>query len=434
MMIPRSIRARMTASFTTSIALLMLIVCSGTVIYIRHNVENNARSLLDGTIEEIEQQSTDQSGHISYPTFIKAANVELAADRLVMAIYDHHGKLIHKSQPLVPQYPPRNSRDWRVKAVPVEDYVVVMAFSWVETEQNLHNLIIILIFLALFVTLLTASGAWVLVGRTLTPISQVSRQAQAASADCLSVKLATPSEDSEIVELVGTLNGLLNRISQTALSKSRFYSSASHELRTPLQALLGHLELAIARPRTSDDYRAAIEESYSQTKRLVSLVEDLLLLSRLDSTVSLPPEEPVDLVSICERTIAYYQQLISDRKLKIASDFPSEAPAECRSTHAQMLIRNLVENAVKYATTGGQVSLSIFANSSSGHRFEISNTFDGVEELSSDEIFEPFFRPDSSRNSKNGLGLAICKAIALANGWTISLEHQASVVKVVVTF
>jgi signal transduction histidine kinase len=100
-----------------------------------------------------------------------------------------------------------------------------------------------------------------------------------------------------------------------------------------------------------------------------------------------------------------------------------------------MLIRNLVENAVKYATAGGQVR--VYIPSSAGRKLEITNDYSSHERLIAEELFEPFFRPDASRNSStggNGLGLAICRAIALANGWNVRLEQDDTGVSVIATF
>ena len=88
-----------------------------------------------------------------------------------------------------------------------------------------------------------------MVGRTLSPIDRLSRQAAAASVESLDVRLAAPSRDAEVVRLVATLNGLLQRLSDAAESRGRFYAAASHELRNPLQALLGHVEVTLDKER-----------------------------------------------------------------------------------------------------------------------------------------------------------------------------------------
>ena len=118
------------------------------------------------------------------------------------------------------------------------------------------------------VVLVVGIGAWFVVGKTLSPIRRLAHQAANASAEKLDARLDAPSQDAEVLELVNTLNGFLTRMEETVETKGRFYAAASHELRTPLQALSGHLELALSRERSAEDYKAALEEAKKQSSRL----------------------------------------------------------------------------------------------------------------------------------------------------------------------
>jgi two-component system OmpR family sensor kinase len=232
--------------------------------------------------------------------------------------------------------------------------------------------------------------------------------------------------------LVATLNGLLGRLSETAASKGRFYSAASHELRTPLQALSGHLELSLSKPRTSDEYHAVVDEAYAQTRRLISLVQDLLMLNQLDVTTSRLPRDMVNLTELCERTVSQMAPVVAERRLRIDESIQPDVEITALPTHADMLVRNLVENAMKYASEGGQVRLQL-----GGTTLDIYDECPPIPIQDLDQLFEPFYRPDLSRQSAtggNGLGLAICKALAIANGWRLSLHQEAAGIRAVVEF
>jgi signal transduction histidine kinase len=267
-------------------------------------------------------------------------------------------------------------------------------------------------------------GAWFVVGKTLSPIRRLANQAANATAEKLDTRLEPPSQDREVLELVNTLNGFLTRMEETVETKGRFYAAASHELRTPLQALSGHLELALSRERTAEDYKAALEEAKKQSSRLKSLVQSLLLLHQLESRTN-QPSENIDLSAVCTATLEHFAPLLQSRDLKVRVNIPTSAHILAISNHAEILTRNLIENAAKYATAGGKVSVSVIAGAEET-RLEVFDECEPIQNWSSESVFEAFYRPDAARNNKtggNGLGLAICRAVAHANGWNLSVEQ-----------
>ena len=280
-----------------------------------------------------------------------------------------------------------------------------------------------------------AAGTWFMVGRVLLPIRALAKQSSTASAAHLSVKLEAPSKDAEMRDLVDTLNGLLDRVYETAEIKGRFYAAASHELRTPLQALSGHLELAVSRKRSADEYEAVVKESYIQTRRLISLVQGLLFLHQVDSR-SNSPQEPVNLTDSCESALEMMHGQLTSRNLKLEESLQSHVQIQAIPSHAEVLARNLIENAVKYTTEGG--SLGVFLKIENENvLLEVVNDFPENVKIATENVFEPFYRDDTSRNSKtggNGLGLAICRAISTANGWEVHLVQDGGKIKAVVNF
>jgi len=268
------------------------------------------------------------------------------------------------------------------------------------------------------------AGAWFMVGRVLSPIRSLAKQTSQASAENLSVRLESPSKDVEMRDLVDTLNGLLDRVYETAEIKGRFYAAASHELRTPLQALSGHLELANSRKRTAEEYEEVVRESYKQTRRLIALVQGLLFLHQIDTRTN-SPQEPVNLSESCENALEMMYSLLKTRNLRLKESFASGIQIDAVPSHAEVLARNLIENAVKYATEGGEICVELKVENNE-ILLEVTNDFPDNVKIATENVFEPFYRDDTSRNSKtggNGLGLAICRAVSTANGWTVSLKQ-----------
>ena len=429
---PNSIRARMTAGFAFFIAVLMLAMCAAFFIYTKRADRHDADARLTSTAASIQQEL--KGGHHSLDKaaeFIAEEEDDLRAANVALIIVDRQNRVVAQSQRHVPSWPPRSDA-WRIVSMEFGARRVVIGVPWHETEEDLRERTAFLLGLSAFVVAFSALGAWVLVGRTLSPIDHLARQAQAASTESLRVRLESPSPDAEIARLVTTLNDLLARLEDTAAARGRFYASASHELRTPLQALTGHLEVALSRPRDVAAYQEALGEGHAQAERLTTLVQDLLLLNQLDAGTSHPVVTLLDVADICETELSNLRALIEARDLTIHRNLPDACEINAPWTHVSMLTRNLLENAVKYATSGGAVRVRLDQST-----LTIQNDCAPVIGWDADRYFEPFFRPDASRSSEtggNGLGLTICKAICESNGWDITLSQEQDGISVSVRF
>lgn len=416
-----SIRARMTATFSAAIALLMLLTCAGLNFNAHRTAEHNADTLLNSAAQKVRRELTNGEQHVELAELIEEER-DLASQNLTLMIVNDQGQIAKKSQHKVPPWPHSGRDGWRIVTVPYGRNTVVIGLPWKGMEASLKAQALGLLALSIVVITFVTFGAWLLVGRTLSPIGQLMQQARAASVQNLRVHLNAPSEDVEIVGLVDTLNELLERLTESADARGRFYAAASHELRTPLQALAGHLELALTRKRTADDYQERLQVAYGQTKRLMSLVRALLTLNQVE-TAPLPPAEPVNVADVCERALFHFARLAEEKGICIATELSEEAVVYAAPSHVEMLVSNLVENSIKYASPQGEVRLRLDV-CDTGVSLEIFNECGAPADWDGQKIYEPFYRPDASRNSKtggNGLGLAICKAISNANHWPLSL-------------
>lgn len=413
-----SIRARVTAAFTLTVALLMLGTCGLVLWYARVRAENEKAGALRAAAQNFVME-VGNGGRKAALAEMDQEDADLRSRGILLVLQDAGGREIaevgshrHMAQP---------SAEERALSVRMGADRAVLSLSWGEEKRNLTRQAAELSIVAVVIILATGIGAWALVGHTLSPIRELSRQANVASAETLSVRLEPSSDDAEVVDLVRTLNGLLARLSEAVAARGRFYAAASHELRTPLQALLGHLELAAARERTPDEYRAVLEEASRQADRLIALTRDLLVLNRLESGSVDAPPTMVDFVDVAERAVRQTRAQAGARRVTVQLDCPELMSVTASPGHLEMLVRNLVENAVKYAIPDSVVRVALAAEPP---RFEVFNTCLSLSEADLSRLCEPFYRPDASRSAEtggNGLGLAICRAIARADGWSFSL-------------
>lgn len=477
-----SMRARMTLLFSLGIALLMVLVGGGLVWNTWREAEHRTRTTLTDTARQIRQELMEPENNIRLSQFVEDRGNALVETPTLLLV-DRQGRVLEKTGNPSPPWPHRPGDGWRVVTVPWGANTVVVGLPWARTERSLRNQAILLIMLSLAILAFATWGARAVVDHTLSPIDRLCQQASAASGDDVRVRLSPPSEDAEIVRLVDTLNGLLESQWQAAAARARFYAAASHELRTPLQALSGHLELALNRQRSRDEYVRALQEAHTQTQRLVSLVRALLLLNRLDS-VHHPQQEPVDLMGVLQASVELYAPLMQKRGVRLqtavhhhvqgsppqgaqsapshrraadsgesARSWPShggEAQVDAQPlgevsahvqvlavpTHAEMLVRNLVENAAKFTTSGGTVTIQLNVDPESV-RLRITNECQRPPDWDENKPPEPFYRSDASRSAGtggNGLGLAVCQSVARVNGWRLLLRRREGAAEAEVAF
>jgi signal transduction histidine kinase len=425
----------MTMAFTVPFVVLILLGCGGVIAWSRYTARREARDLVDSALRIVQREmgNNEASGHLQEAFDEVLDDPRLASVSLL--VLDASGRRIAVNRRPTPPWPPRPHDGWLTTRGPIGAWSVVAGIDGRPSEAALRAQSLLLLALAVVVTAAAALLAWLLVGRTLRPIGALSTQAQAATANALSAHLVAPSPDAELRHLVDTLNGMLDRLRADTRARSQFYAAASHELRTPLSVLTGSIEVALSRPRDREEYRETLVELQRQTHRLISLTESLLLLNRLEMGTEREHAEPVDVADICERTLAEFRTPVQERSLRLETDI-RDAEVYAAPTTVAVLVRNLVENAVRYSPPHGRVIVTLNATAN-GPRLDVYNDGALPADLDPERLFEPFYRADASRSAAtggNGLGLTICKALADQNGWLLSLRREGLGVRADVLF
>ena len=205
----------------------------------------------------------------------------------------------------------------------------------------------------------TAGGFW-LSGRALAPVDRLTRDVQRISVSDPTRRLDVPPAGDELSRLAETFNAMLVRWQQAFADMIRFTADASHELRTPVSLARTTAELALRRPRTSDEYRTALSDILAQTERMSALVDSLLTLARADAGVEPPPTTPLDLRDIARAAVHDAQPAVDHHGLQLGLSVPASPVAV--SGHRDSLSRLvliLLDNAVKYTPAGGSIRIDI---------------------------------------------------------------------------
>jgi two-component system heavy metal sensor histidine kinase CusS len=259
------------------------------------------------------------------------------------------------------------------------------------------------------------------------PVEEMATTARHISSTNLRERILPEGYPFELETLAGTFNQMLDRLEESFERISRFSADIAHDLRTPVNNIRGEAEVALARARTSGEYREVIESCLEEAVRLSELIGDLLFLARAESPLSNLRREPVDLAKLLSGVKDYYEASAADGKISLSTSVPGEPViADLDRTLLQRALGNLVSNALAHTPPGGAVVLGTSANTST-IRIEVSDTGLGIPAEALPRVFDRFFRVDSSRSHSSGgtgLGLAIVKSIAQLHGGNVEIASQ----------
>ncbi len=265
--------------------------------------------------------------------------------------------------------------------------------------------------------------------RGLAPLSRMARSATAMTVADLGNRLPSPGTGDELDDLGRAFNDLLERLHATFLHmheahdrQQRFAGDASHQLRTPLAALLGQVQVALRRDRTSEEYRQVLERVRDEGTRLRQIIESLLLLARPETCQ--PEPEVVDLTHWVPDHLDRWSDhaRAADFDAKVADDSP--LVVRIHPSLLAQVVDNLLENACKYSAPGTPITVRTHREGGS-ISISVEDRGCGLSTKDAARVFEPFFRGEQTRRDGHtgiGLGLAVAHRIAANYGGTLELR------------
>lgn len=272
--------------------------------------------------------------------------------------------------------------------------------------------------LPVLIVLASLIGYWVS-GRGLAPVKEIIRTARGINVKNLSSRLKVPKVHDELRLLTDTLNEMLARIESSVRRITQFTADASHDLRTPLALIRSSSELALLRSRTEEEYRETLAGILTTSEETTGLVENLLTLARADADAASLQFRRLDLIPHLRKTADEARILAAHKGIRVFEDLPG-APVWIIADFSaiERLFRIVLENAVKYTSSGGEIGI-VFHNGQGGAHVQIRDTGIGIPTKDLSHIFERFYRADEARSREtggSGLGLAIAR-------WIVDMHH-----------
>jgi two-component system sensor histidine kinase QseC len=251
---------------------------------------------------------------------------------------------------------------------------------------------------------------WISIRRGLDPLRILAREIAKRKPQNL-MPIDESGAPHEVRPMVLALNDLLQRMTRTLEGEQRFTAHAAHELRTPLAAIQAQLYLAHTADGKTQRMQAMTELQHA-VERAIRLVSQMLILARLDPEQALPDAQAVSLGEVVQLVCAELAPLALQRDQTLDLVLAPELPS--LSGNADMLsimIRNLVDNAIRYTQRGGHISIDV-RNTESDLRIQVSDDGPGIPATQRERVFDRFYRLAGQEQSGTGLGLAITRRIA----------------------
>nr|WP_145547357.1 ATP-binding protein [Variovorax boronicumulans] len=352
---------------------------------------------------------------------------------LAVAVWDRQGRLVVSDREGV-ELPYRPTRSgfldetiggaaWRVYYLQSFDgrWLVASGQRAYERDELVYGLTLSQVGPWLVVLpVLLAVMAWA-VRRALAPMGRLTRELQQRPADDLQA-LPQDSAPAELQPMLGAMNGLFQRIDRLLVRERRFTADAAHELRTPLAVLRAQWDV-VRRAQTPGDRARAEARLAAGLDRMDRLVTQMLALSRVESG-SPPPQHEIDWTPIVEQAMSDCLALAERRRIELACEWPPAGrypmPLLGDANLLTVLLRNLLDNAVRYAPEGTAVTLHLEQD---GLAVENGGAVLGDEQLA--RLGERFYRPDGQAEAGSGLGVSIVRRIAELHGLQLHYGPRA---------
>jgi signal transduction histidine kinase len=439
------IQARLTIAATTLVAAVLVVSAVGLTLALRH-------TLLSTLDDSARQRARDVATLVDTKTLPNT--IPVTGGTVVIQVVDDRGRVRAATPggdalvPLVPTAARARVAAGQVTSVPgarlgIADSLrvlgtsagppgdrvtVLVAVSSSEATRSVRTVGIVLLVAVPLLVIAFAGACWFLVGAALRPVAALRTGAGALTGTDSGERLPVPPTRDEVARLATTLNDLLDRLAAGGARQRAFVADAAHELRSPLASMRTQLEVARAHPEQAD-WDDTAEGVLLDVERLSRLVDDLLLLARLDDARQVRSRGPVDL---CAVAASVAERAVSRVPVRVeAADGPVLALAD--EDAVVRVLANLLGNADRHAA--GHIAIGVRRD---GERAVVTVSDDGpgIPEADRARVFERFARLDESRSVDSGgtgLGLPIVRQLLLANDGTIRLEEAGPGLRAVVS-
>ena len=378
----------------------------------------------------LQQMANSLRGGPALPHFPLDAPPLDAAQDYVIQIWSADGRHVFQSSRIV--LPPRavlgfadvtqNGVQYRVFSVQTPLQTIQIAQNMDDRLARARALAVRAVMPLALIAPLLMLALWWIINRSLRPLEQTRRQVAARAAQDLTPLPDTGLPD-EIQPLVQEINLLFDRLHESFDAQRAFVANAAHELRSPLTALKLQAQ-SLGRSDDPQTQQQAVARLNQGVDRAIRLMQQLLLLARHESQQEPAQHRRLDLIPLAQQAVEEMQPLARERAIDLACGESAPVWIDGDADSLSILLRNLLDNAIKYTPPGGRVRVA------SGLRdtrpvLSIEDSGPGIGDDERERVFERFVRGNDPQAAGSGLGLSIARAIAERHGASLTLGTSA---------
>jgi two-component system heavy metal sensor histidine kinase CusS len=285
--------------------------------------------------------------------------------------------------------------------------------------------------LVLCLGIVMAAGAGIIVARRgMRPLAEITQATQRITATQLHERIGPVRWPQELTALATTFDEMLTRLEDSFTRLAQFSVDLAHELRTPINNLMGEAEVALARPRTPEEYQQLLGSALEEYAKLARMIDSLLFLARAESPETHITRTLFDVRKELEALQDFYDAMAEEHEVEVRCQ--GQALMYADPILFRRAVSNLLSNGLQYTPRGGTVTLSVTQADDDTLIVRVSDTGIGIASEHLPKIFDRFYRVDPARSQRYpgmGLGLAIVKSIMALHGGTVTVEsvpHQGT--------
>ncbi|CAB3769628.1 heavy metal sensor histidine kinase [Paraburkholderia solisilvae] len=279
--------------------------------------------------------------------------------------------------------------------------------------------------------------SWMLVHESLRPLRQLAAHAAGVTVDRLHARMEIDNAPRELASVIASLNAMLERLAGGFQRMSQYTADLAHDMRTPLANLRGSTEVALARPRSADEYRAVLESNLEECERISRMIESVLFLARAEHPQFVTRMKALDVHEELARVADYFEGIADDAGVQVRVTGGGEIRADAELF--RRAVSNLLANAIRHTPRGREIELRA-EESADSLRVTVANQGSHIDPTRLERVFDRFYRADPARHhapagpASTGLGLAIVRTIMELHGGHAYAESDDASTRFILRF